>query len=405
MAHIAKYKAPAVGKLCAHYTRWQGIDRPDIVRENIDKERTHLNYVIGTDGASWNVIKARIDAVQESAGKKVRKDAVVMADIVVTAPRNVPERDLERFFEGVYEYLAAHVGADNMLGGYVHMDETTPHMHAPFTPIKDGKFNFKGLCPRSFYQQFHKGLGDFLESRMGYRPEIELPDERKAEKVLSAVPQSDLDVARAAIMGPLEQEREELELEIEEARQRLESVRRAEAEERIAVEQVERRIESLRAHIDEMRQKLRSAIMKVIEKGRSALPAVVTSVKDVEKTRSARADIVVGIPPLGLFNVVETVVGVGGKSVALHLDQDDGGACAIDYAFDFGDGRREAGVVYGETPDEAFAAVERTAQVLEFDFEYEDGSRRTHDAPSVGAENRAAAVPFARVPAREGRVR
>ena len=47
MAHIAKYKASAVGKLCAHYNRWQGIDNPNVSRENIDKSRTHLNYTLG----------------------------------------------------------------------------------------------------------------------------------------------------------------------------------------------------------------------------------------------------------------------------------------------------------------------------------------------------------------------
>lgn len=218
MAHIAKYKAPSCGHMLAHYTRSKDAV---LERDNIDRTRTHLNYVIGhyeKDGttragkvreqASWETIKKRIESVQEATGRKVRKDAVVMADMVVTAPKNVPEWDMQRFFSLSYIYLANHVGLDNMMGGYVHMDETTPHMHVPFTPIKDGKFNYKGLCPRSFYQQFHKGLGDFLESRMGYRPEIELGEERKEEKLLSAVPQAQLDQARAAVLGPLELEYE-----------------------------------------------------------------------------------------------------------------------------------------------------------------------------------------------------
>lgn len=239
MAHIAKYKAPAVGKLVAHYTRWKGIDRPDIVRENIDKERTHLNYTVGyyqEDGksyigkvrgcASWETVKKRIESVQDATGRKVRKDAVVMADMVITAPKNVPEWGLERFFFESYQYMAQQVGRQNLMGGYVHMDETTPHMHVPFTPIKDGKFNYKGLCPRSFYQQFHKELGDYLEKKLGYRPEIELAEERKEEKVLSSVPQAQLDQARAAILQPLELERDALESEYKEKAAELEAMKR-----------------------------------------------------------------------------------------------------------------------------------------------------------------------------------
>ena len=239
MAHIAKYKAPAVGKLVAHYTRWKGIDRPDIQRENIDKERTHLNYTVSyyqKDGksyigkvrgcASWETVKKRIESVQEATGRRVRKDAVVMADMVVTAPKNVPERDLERFFFASYQYMAQQVGRSNLMGGYVHMDETTPHMHIPFTPIKDGKFNYKGLCPRAFYQQFHKGLGDHLEKQLGYRPEIELSEERKEEKVLSSVPQAQLDQARAAVLEPIERERDALAADYERRAAELEAVKR-----------------------------------------------------------------------------------------------------------------------------------------------------------------------------------
>lgn len=222
MAHIAKYKATAVGKLCAHYNRWDGIDNPAVRRENIDKERTHLNYTLGVyqeDGkryigavggtASWATVKQRIDSVNEAAkaaGKRAtRSDAVVMADMVVTLPKNVPQRDAYKFFCASYQYIGDRVGRQNLMGGYVHMDETTPHMHVPFTPILDGRFNYKKMCDRRFYQTFHKGLGDHLEKKMGYRPEVELSEDKKAERALSQVRMEDLDAARAAITAPAEQ--------------------------------------------------------------------------------------------------------------------------------------------------------------------------------------------------------
>lgn len=215
MAHIAKYKASAVGKLCAHYNRWQGIDNPNVSRENIDKSRTHLNYTLGVyekDGkrfigkvrgsASWATVKGRIDAVNARAkaeGKRAtRKDAVVMADMVVTLPPNVPPEDAYKFFWNSYQYIADRVGRGNLMGGYVHMDETTPHMHVPFTPILDGRFNYKKMCDRKFYQTFHKGLGDRLDQKMGYRPEVELSEETRAQRVYTSRTK-DIDKVRGAV--------------------------------------------------------------------------------------------------------------------------------------------------------------------------------------------------------------
>lgn len=215
MAHIAKYKASAVGKLCAHYNRWQGIDNPNVSRENIDKSRTHLNYTLGVyekDGkrfigkvrgsASWATVKGRIDAVNARAkaeGKRAtRKDAVVMADMVVTLPPNVPPEDAYKFFWNSYQYIADRVGRGNLMGGYVHMDETTPHMHVPFTPILDGRFNYKKMCDRKFYQTFHKGLGDRLEQKMGYRPEVELSEETRAQRIYTSRTK-DIDKVRGAV--------------------------------------------------------------------------------------------------------------------------------------------------------------------------------------------------------------
>lgn len=230
MAHIAKYKASAVGKLCAHYNRWQGIDNPNVSRENIDKSRTHLNYALGVyekngkrfigkvrGSASWATVKGRIDAVNARAkaeGKRAtRKDAVVMADMVVTLPPNVPPEDAYKFFWNSYQYIADRVGRGNLMGGYVHMDETTPHMHVPFTPILDGRFNYKKMCDRKFYQTFHKGLGDRLEQKMGYRPEVELSEETRAQRVYTSRTK-DIDKVRGAVdkavVEPAQQEAERI---------------------------------------------------------------------------------------------------------------------------------------------------------------------------------------------------
>ena len=277
MAHIAKYKASAVGKLCAHYNRWQGIDNPNVSRENIDKSRTHLNYTLGVyekDGkrfigkvrgsASWATVKGRIDAVNARAkaeGKRAtRKDAVVMADMVVTLPPNVPPEDAYKFFWNSYQYIADRVGRGNLMGGYVHMDETTPHMHVPFTPILDGRFNYKKMCDRKFYQTFHKGLGDRLEQKMGYRPEVELSDETRAQRVYTSRTK-DIDKVRGAVdravVQPAEDEAARI---VADAQARADAlVRDAETRRDELVAQVadgERRLSDVRMQVDEETDRL-----------------------------------------------------------------------------------------------------------------------------------------------------
>lgn len=222
MAHIAKYKATSVGHMLAHYRR----DPSSLERDNIDQNRVKNDMVVGhytnKDGKlvvgrvvtregepNWGMVESRIERVneaQKAAGKRAtRKDAVVMADVVVTLPDNVRKGDEDRFFRLTYWYLSKKFGIDNMMGGFVHKDEVlkdgTPardHMHVPFTPILDGRFNYKQMCPRSFYQSMHKELGDYLEGRMGYRPAIELDEETRAQRVYTDK-SVDIDKVRCAI--------------------------------------------------------------------------------------------------------------------------------------------------------------------------------------------------------------
>lgn len=245
MAHIQKYKAHSCGHMLAHYRR----DPASLERDNVEPSLTHLNrtLVLGSDGRAndgraephWEVIAGRIAAVDAAAkaeGKRVtRKDAVVMADLVLTLPENVPAEDGDRFFELSYEFFAGKVGAENLMGGFVHRDEmrtkkdketgkmvrtgerVRDHIHVPWTPILDGRFSFKQQCPRAFYKTLHKELGDYLEARLGYRPDIELSEEQKGEKALSQVRNADIDVTRDAIkrqedrLECLRQEGDELE--------------------------------------------------------------------------------------------------------------------------------------------------------------------------------------------------
>lgn len=243
--------------MMAHYRR-EG-DVPEL-RANIDASRTRNNYSIrmyarggrneagivpGRGMATAETVAARVAAVEEKSGRKVRKDAVVLADLVVTLPRDVRDGDDKRFFKECVEYMASLVGMDNIVGAYVHMDEKTPHVHIAWTPVAtkpNGKpsFSYKSMMTRGKYRALHKELAKRVEGKLGYPVEIELSEDRQKEKVLSSVPQDKLDAARAAIeaeyVQPALDKRDEIEAECARAAERLESLQR---EARMVEEEIE----------------------------------------------------------------------------------------------------------------------------------------------------------------------
>lgn len=233
MAHIEKYKAHSCGHMLAHYRR----DPSSLERDNIDPNLTNLNRTLTFEqnpnpNPNWETIEAKIDAVNDNAraeGKRVtRKDAVVMADLVLTLPEDVRAGDEMRFFEAAFDYFGEAFGRSNVLGGFIHRDEmrtrkdsdraevvqtgerVRDHIHIPFTPIVGGRFCYRDMVPRSFYKTMHKELADHVEAALGYRPSIVLDREDKISKVLSRVEHDDLLEIRDAIVKPAQERADEL---------------------------------------------------------------------------------------------------------------------------------------------------------------------------------------------------
>lgn len=172
MAHLGKYTRADTGHLFAHYERKKDDEGHYIKFGNkeIDTSRTYLNYNLATkrDMSQYAYLKKRLEDVKCLN----RKDVNVMCDWVVTMPQDLrylhPEKQ-EEFFKETYKFLANQYGEQNVLSAYVHLDETTPHMHFSFIPVvKDKK---KGIDKVSAYQlfnkttlqKFHPALKEYLE--------------------------------------------------------------------------------------------------------------------------------------------------------------------------------------------------------------------------------------------------
>jgi hypothetical protein len=187
--------------MLAHYERRAELER-GYSRENIDASRTAENYAIGADSpqALAAALRSRVDAAiaahEADSGKAVRKDANVISDWVVTLPKDCPREDARRFFEVAVDLCRERYGAENVLGGFVHMDEATPHAHIPVVPVRDGRLRSAKVFTRSDLRSFHKDLGRAEDAALGRHVSVELGPERQGEKQLSHLGQAEYVAAR-----------------------------------------------------------------------------------------------------------------------------------------------------------------------------------------------------------------
>lgn len=181
MAHLTKYTRAQLPHLLKHDSRAK--DRNgNYIRfgnEEIDTSRTELNYNLHerNDGLSdYEYIKQRGE--QYLAKNVVNRSNVNWAGSwVITLPeklKGASDEDQRRFFVTAHEFLVRRYGYDNVVGAYVHMDETTPHMHAKITPVlwdeKKQKFRHsaKDMFHKGELYEFHQHLSRFMEQEFGF---------------------------------------------------------------------------------------------------------------------------------------------------------------------------------------------------------------------------------------------
>lgn len=180
MAHIEKYQASALGNMLGHYERRAEIEH-GYERENIDPTRTHLNYNLCERPEPLGFVDERIGELDLK--RAPRKDAVRMVDTVVTLPQAYVG-DVHAFMVATKETLDEIFGAQNCVGAWVHMDETTPHMHYASVPVTaDGRLSAKSLLNRTFMKQFHDRLEKGVCERLGIeRAGLTLTDEEREQR-------------------------------------------------------------------------------------------------------------------------------------------------------------------------------------------------------------------------------
>ncbi|WP_195762800.1 plasmid recombination protein [Eggerthella guodeyinii] len=249
MAHLIGFKPGGLGNILAHVARHMDA-RGDYIRfgnAHIDTALTPSNYNLAPDwGCSQ---RERIDGALKRYGIKPRKNQNVVSSWLITLPEGFPEDREREFFEAAYSFLMGEVGGEgNMISAWVHMDESTPHLHFLFLPLVlvertqadksrplldpetgSPKRDAKGvplyersntgesratlsqakMFPRARLAGFHDRLNASLTEALGFEPGVVLGND-DPKKALSAVPHDELDAATRALNAELAAVRGEL---------------------------------------------------------------------------------------------------------------------------------------------------------------------------------------------------
>lgn len=158
MAHCEKFKLSDAKNVLKEYNR-----ELSEYKNEVDKSKIPLNYVIGADNGADGECSRLHSRVQQLSYRK-RKDTIGFCTWIVTCPEEFKDDELKQreFFKFVYDYTVRRYGYENVLNGYVHNDETSPHIHIPVIPSvqENGldKLNAKKFLNKKELSAYHKDL-------------------------------------------------------------------------------------------------------------------------------------------------------------------------------------------------------------------------------------------------------
>ena len=202
MANLKKYTRTQIGHILKHCERAKNENGEYIKfgNQNITECLTWQNYNQAPEHKSdFEFIKNR---TKELKCLK-RADVNVACSRVVTIPQEFytkaedtdpfafEEKNpyITKFFGETYNFLKNRYGEKNVISAYVHMDETTPHMHFLFVPVvwdkKKGreKISAKELIDKkeliSFHPELNKALNKALKKEL---EELDMQDIGVMEK-------------------------------------------------------------------------------------------------------------------------------------------------------------------------------------------------------------------------------
>ncbi|WP_344694297.1 MobV family relaxase, partial [Ligilactobacillus murinus] len=197
VATMRKFKQENLGGIEIHNER----KTKNHSNKDIDVSKKNLNLDLVTETGSYQKrVSDRIMRNRKS-DRKVRKDAVVLAEWIVSASPEIFEKmnenDVKKYFTWSLKYFGEKFGSENVVYAKVHFDETTPHMHLGIVPLtSDGRLSAKNVFNRSALRSVQSELPVFLKDK-GFdvkrgrkdetRKKLTVPEYKKAQADLAAM--------------------------------------------------------------------------------------------------------------------------------------------------------------------------------------------------------------------------
>lgn len=108
--------------------------------DNVDKERSYLNYSIKQPRYSY---EKEFDRIKEEYNLKgqIKTVSNIACEYIITSDKQffeiVGEEETKRYFETAYQFVTEYknLGEQYIMSAKVHMEEETPHMHLIFLPV------------------------------------------------------------------------------------------------------------------------------------------------------------------------------------------------------------------------------------------------------------------------------
>ena len=108
--------------------------------DNIDKERTYLNYSLKSPKYRYD---KEFDMMREKYNLKgqIKTVSNIACEYIITSDKQffeeIGEEETRRYFKTAYKFVSEYknLGEQYIMSAKVHMDEETPHMHLIFLPV------------------------------------------------------------------------------------------------------------------------------------------------------------------------------------------------------------------------------------------------------------------------------
>ena len=130
---------------------------------HINAEKIQNNLVLAGAVGARGVVDMHRETLQACEISKLRKDAVLAVECVISLPASTVI-ELEVFFLECLQWLREYYDCP-VISAVVHVDEAAPHCHYLIMPLIDGKMqgsDFMGNRAklRQVQADFHKAIGD-----------------------------------------------------------------------------------------------------------------------------------------------------------------------------------------------------------------------------------------------------